>query len=87
MENKAKEKNIHYISLSYRILREDAEFIHSFRTKFNTMKDELNKEEDKDTIALTFWRWYILSLISKQFVDTNPLDLIYIMPDKEFLNL
>lgn len=77
LESKCKAENIPYISLSYRKIREDAEIIHEFREKFRLFKDTLSEEEDKDTITLTFWNWYILSLIARDFLQSDPLDLIY----------
>ncbi|MHB8988516.1 MAG: ATP-binding protein [Desulfobulbia bacterium] len=77
LENKCREDGTPYISMSYRKVREDAEVIHEFREKFKLFKDRYDEEEDRDTTTLTFWKWYLLSLIAKQFVDVESHDLIY----------
>lgn len=77
LESKCKDEEISFISLSYRRVREDAEIIHEFRERFRIFKDTINEEEDKDTITLTFWKWYLLSLIAKEYIQADPVDLIY----------
>lgn len=77
LENKCREEKTPYISMSYRKVREDAEVIHEFREKFKLFKDRYDEEEDRDTTTLTFWKWYLLSLVAKKFVDVESQDLIY----------
>lgn len=73
LENNARHQEITTMYISYKDFREEADVINSFR-------EELKNTEDKDMYALTFWRWYILSLISKQFLSEssyNTKNLIY----------
>lgn len=76
LENKSKDRGVPYVSMSYRKIREDAEVVHEFREKFKIFKDNYDEEEDKDTTTLTFWKWYLLSLITKQFLEVSTKDLI-----------
>lgn len=80
LENKAVKKNIKTMYISYKDFREEADVINSF-------KDELKNTEDKDMYSLTFWRWYILSLVSNEFLSEssyNPKNLIYYSKVKFF---
>jgi hypothetical protein len=73
LENKALENNIKTSYISYKDIKEEADVIHEFR-------NELATSEDKDTYTLTFWRWYLLSLIGKAFLKESaydPSNLIY----------
>ncbi len=73
LENKAALNNIKTMYISYKDFKEEADIIHEFRR-------ELNNSDDKDTHTLTFWRWYLLSLISKSFLNESKYDsgnLIY----------
>jgi hypothetical protein len=87
LENQCNNKDIPHISLSYRKVREDAEIINEFREKFRLFKDQFNEEEDKDTTTLTFWKWYLLSLIAKQFIQTDISDLIYSTKQRFFRSI
>jgi len=77
LEYESKKTGIDFFSIQYKTLRDDAEFIHNLRENFNTFKEELMSDQDRDLIILTFWKWYILSLISKKYFKPNKLDLIY----------
>lgn len=73
LENKAISNSIETMYISYKDIKEEADIIHEFR-------NELSNAEDKDTYTLTFWRWYLLSLISKSFLNESkydPSNLIY----------
>lgn len=73
LEDKATSNGIKTMYISYKDFKDEADVIHQFR-------DELENSNDKDTYTLTFWRWYLLSLISKAFLNTSKYDandLIY----------
>jgi len=73
LENKANSDSIQTMYISYKEIKEEADIIHEFR-------EELSSSKDKDTYTLTFWRWYLLSLISKSFLNASrydPSNLIY----------
>lgn len=73
LEDRAKYNKIKTMYISYKDFKEEADVIHEFRS-------ELESSTDKDTYTLTFWRWYLLSLISKNFLNETKYDadnLIY----------
>lgn len=73
LEDKASSLDIKTMYISYKDFKEEADVIHEFR-------EELENSTDKDTYTLTFWRWYLLSLISKHFLlesKYDPSNLIY----------
>lgn len=84
LENRCSSDGKPFISISYRKIREDAEIVHEFREKFRLFKDTFTEEEDKDTTTLTFWKWYLLSLIAKQYLSVEPKDLIQSTQQKFF---
>ncbi|SMC63048.1 hypothetical protein SAMN02746065_10630 [Desulfocicer vacuolatum DSM 3385] len=77
LENSCIERQIPFISLSYNKVREDAEIIDEFRRRFKVFSDVFEEENDKDTTTLTFWKWYLLSLIASKFIDNGFSQLIY----------
>lgn len=80
LEDHAERADYKTIYISYKDFKEEADVIDSFRT-------ELKDTDDKDTYALTFWRWYILSLLSKAFLNESKYDtnnLIYMSKVKFF---
>jgi len=87
LEDKCKNNNTAFFSLSYKKIREDAEVIHEFREKFKLFKGLYDEEEDKDTITLTFWKWYLLSMIAKSYIETTASDLIQETQQKFFYAL
>jgi hypothetical protein len=84
LEEEAKVNKIGYVLLSYRTLRNDIGFISEFRKRFDLVRAGLNEEEDQDTLTLTFWKWYLLSLVANEYLNANPLDLIYNTSQKLF---
>lgn len=87
LENRCTESKTNRISISYRKIREDAEIIYEFRKRFRLFRDTFTEEEDKDTTTLTFWKWYLLSLIAKQFLTVDPIDLIYSTGQRFFCSI
>ena len=61
LEDRSKHLKIDTMYISYKDFKEEADVIHEFR-------EELQNSQDKNTYTLTFWRWYLLSLISKNFL-------------------
>jgi len=84
LETRCKDEHISYFSISYRKIREDAEVVHEFRERFRLFRDTFTEEEDRDTTTLTFWKWYLLSLIARQFLGEEPDDLIQSTRQKFF---
>lgn len=73
LEDNAISTGIKTMYISYKDIKEEADIIHEFRA-------ELKNSDDQDTYTLTFWRWYLLSLISKIFLNESKYDtnnLIY----------
>lgn len=73
LEDTAISRDIKTMYISYKDIKEEADIIHEFRS-------ELKNSDDQDTYTLTFWRWYLLSLISKMFLNESKYDannLIY----------
>lgn len=68
LEDVAISKEIETMYISYKDFKEEADVIHEFR-------NELSNSNDQDTYTLTFWRWYLLSLISKNFLNESKYDI------------
>lgn len=88
LQFKCRDENIQYIDYSFRRIREDAEVIESFRNKFKDFKYIYGNEDNKDITTLTFWKWYLLSAVAKEFIKkANFLNLIYSTTNKFFRGL
>jgi hypothetical protein len=87
LECNCRERGIPYISLSYTKVREDAETVYELRRRFNELKESLEAEEDKETMTSTFWKWYILSLVAREFLNVSPDHLIYSTKQRLFRRL
>lgn len=87
LEYECNNRHIKYASISYKKIRDDAELVNELRKKFNIFKDDINKEHDKEIIILTFWRWYLLSLVAKTFLNIDHTNLIYSTKQRIFRKL